>query len=79
VPFYFFIWNDQIEQHLAANDVSPEEFEQVVCDPDAVDESRSSDRVIAFGETSSGKFLACVYELLDRITVLPVTAFEVED
>ena len=78
MPFYFFVWNHEIEQHLARNGVTPGEFEEVVCDPDEVDESRSSGRPIAFGETSSGKYLACVYELLDDTTVLPVTAYEVE-
>jgi hypothetical protein len=79
VPFYSFIWNDQIEEHLAQHDVIPDEFEEVVCDPDEVDQSQSSDRRIAFGESSNGKYLACIYELLDDATVLPVTAYEVED
>jgi uncharacterized DUF497 family protein len=79
VPVYLFIWNDQIEEHLAEHGVSLDEFEEVVCDPDEVDKSRSSGREIAFGETSSGKYLACVYEFLDETTVLPVTAYEVED
>ena len=51
----------------------------MVCDPDEVDQSHSSGRPIAFGETSTGKYLACVYELLDDMTVLPVTAYDVED
>jgi hypothetical protein len=50
----------------------------VECDPEDVGQSRSSDRLIAFGETSTGKYLACVYELHDNATVLPVTAYEVE-
>jgi uncharacterized DUF497 family protein len=79
LPFYLFLWNDEIEQHLARNGVTPEEFEEVVCDPDEVDPSRTSGRPIAFGQTSTGNYLACVYELLDETTVLPVTAYEVED
>jgi uncharacterized DUF497 family protein len=77
MPYYLFLWNDEIEEHLAEHDVSPEEFEAVVCDPDSVDTSRSSGREIAFGEVN-GRFLACVYEMLDKTTVLPVTAYEVE-
>jgi hypothetical protein len=35
---------------------------------------------MAFGETPSGKYLACVYQVLeDGITVVPVTAYEVDD
>ena len=79
VPFYSFIWNDQIEEHLAQHGVAPEEFEEVVRNPDEVGQSRSSGRPIAFGETSTGKYLACVYEFLDDKTVLPVTAYELED
>ncbi|MFZ5829386.1 MAG: BrnT family toxin [Planctomycetota bacterium] len=79
MPPYFFIWNDLIEGHLAAHGVLPDEFEEVMCDPDEVYVSRSSGRPIAFGQTSSGRYFACVYELLDDATVLPVTAYEVED
>jgi hypothetical protein len=79
VPFYLFIWSDQIEEYLAAHGVAPDEFEEVVCDPEEVAYSRSSGRPIAFGETATGKYLACMYELLDETTVLPVTAYQVED
>ena len=79
MPFYSSIWNHQIEEHLAQHGVAPEEFEEVVHNPDEVGQSRSSDRCIAFGETSTGKYLACVYEFLEDATVLPVTAYEVED
>ena len=79
MPFYLFVWNNQIEEYLAQHGVTPDEFEEVVCDPDEVDQSQSSERCIAFGETSTGKYLACIYELLDAATVLPVTAYEVED
>ncbi len=79
MPVFLFVWNDQIEEHVAEHGVTAGEFEEVVCDPDEVDRSRSSGRAIAFGETLSGKYLACVYELLDETTVLPVTAYEVEN
>jgi uncharacterized DUF497 family protein len=78
MPFYFFIWNDEIERHLAEHGITPAEFEEVVCNPDEVEESRSSGRPIALGECSTGKYLACIYEMLDDSTILPVTAYEVE-
>jgi uncharacterized DUF497 family protein len=77
MPFYLFHWNDLNEEHLSEHGVSPEEFEAVVCDPESVEQSRSSDRLIAFGEVD-GRFLACVYEMIDETTILPVTAYEVE-
>ena len=76
MPYFLFVWNDEIEEHLAEQGVSPDEFEAVVCNPDSVDKSRTSGREIAFGEVD-GRFLACVCEMLDRSTVLPVTAYEV--
>ena len=79
MPYYLFIWNELIEGHLAEHGVTPDEFEEVVCDPDAVRRSRSSSRAVAFGETSAGRYLACVYEWLDQDTVLPVTAYEIEE
>jgi uncharacterized DUF497 family protein len=77
MPYYLFQWNQLIERHLAENDVTPEEFELVVCNPDEVTMSNSSDRLIAFGSVD-GRYLACVYEMLDELNILPVTAFEVE-
>jgi len=79
MPFFLFIWNDELEEHLAEHGVTPDEFEDVVCDPDYVTRSRSSGKMLAFGETSSGKYLACVYEQLDESTVLPVTGYEPEE
>jgi len=48
MPYYFFNWNETNQEHLAQHDVSPEVFEQLVCGPHRVEESRSSDRQIAF-------------------------------
>ena len=79
MPFYLFRWDDANEEHLAQNDVTMEEFEEVVCDPDSVGKSRSSNRPIAFGYTSGGRYLACVYEMLDEVTVYPITAYELDD
>ena len=59
--------------------VMPRVTAEVVCDPDFVEESRSSGRPIAFGYTSTGKYLACIYELLDEVTVYAITAYEPEE
>ena len=79
MPSYLFLWNDEIEAHLAEHDVAPQEFEEVVCRPGRQDMSRSTGRPVAFGYASTGRYLCCVYELLDETTVLPVTAYEVEE
>ena len=78
MPFYFFIWTEQSIAKIAEHGVTAEEFQEVVCQPDSTDFSRSSGRPIATGRTSTGKTLCCVYELIDDDTVDPVTAYEVE-
>ena len=60
MPWYLFLWDAEMEEHLALHGVTPEEFEEIVCQPDSVGESRSTGRPIAFGYTSTGKYLACV-------------------
>ena len=79
MPFYFFVWDDENEQHLAEHSVTPDEFEEVVCDPDGMSQSRTTGRPIAFGYTSTGKYLACVYDPIDESTVYPITAYQVRD
>ena len=79
MPFFFFVWDDENERHLAERGVTADEFAEVVCDPDRLETSRSSGRPIAFGPTSTGKYLACVYELLDQETVYAITAYEPEE
>ena len=78
MPFYFFVWNDENIAHLAEHGVTPEEFEQIVCDPLSEDISRRTGRPVAFGLTDDDRRIMCVYELVDRNTVLPITAYEVD-
>ena len=77
MPHYFFLWTDEIAAHLAEHGVTPEDFERVVCHPEDVRRSRSSDLPAAFGYTEDGRHIIVVYELLDDMTILPVTAYEV--
>lgn len=65
-------------QHIAEHDVTKEEVEEVLDHPEGIDKSRSSGRPIAFGETSTGRIIAVVYDQIDADTVYPVTAYEVE-
>lgn len=83
MPWYDIVW-DRTEggnvDHLAEHGVTTTEAEYVIMHPAKVEHSRSSGRCIAFGRTDAGRALAVVYELLDDyITVLPVTAFDLED
>jgi uncharacterized DUF497 family protein len=78
MPFFLFYWTEENIEHLEEHGISPDEFEEVVSDPDETDVSRSTGRPMALGETSSGKYIACIYEMLDETTVYPVTAYELE-
>jgi hypothetical protein len=78
MPYYFFQWTPEIINHLAEHDVSPDEFEEVVSDPDYEDLSRSTGNPVAFGWTSTGRQLCCVFKRIDADTIEPVTAYELE-
>ena len=71
------MWNDETVEHLAELGVEPDEFEEVVSYPDRRGMSRSSNRPCCWGELLDGRYLFCVYEYLDDIAILPVTAYEV--
>jgi len=62
MPHVLFLWNDEIVEYLAQHGVTVDEFEEVVLASETVHTSRFSGRPIVFGETSTGKFLACVFE-----------------
>ena len=79
MPYYDFLWDDRTIEHLADHDVSLDEFEEVVGNPERTDTSRSSGRPCCYGYTSQGRYLFCVYERVDSMTVRPVTAYEVAD
>ena len=79
MAWFDFLWTPETIEHLAEHGVSPEGFESVVLDPDAVGTSRSSGRPMAYGYTSDGRYIACVYEMIDDVTIYPVTAYEVDE
>lgn len=78
MPHVLFIWTDEIVGYLALHGITPDEFEEVVINSREVETSHSSGRPIVFGPTSTGKYLACVFEYVDRDEVIPITAYEVD-
>lgn len=86
IRFDLIAWDDPGDEdgnlaHMAEHGVTVEEVEEVLESPDARDDvSRSSDRPIRFGWTTTGKHLLVVYEVereSDWVIVYPVTAYEV--
>lgn len=64
-------------RHCAAHGVTKEEIEQVLQNPTDADVSRSSGRPVVFGDTSAGRHLMVVYEVIGADTLYPVTAYDV--
>jgi hypothetical protein len=74
-----FVWTDEIIAHLAEHEISRNDFEHVVQNPLRRDVSRSSGLPLVKGYTADGRYIVAVYEELDEMTVLPVTAYEVSE
>lgn len=67
--------------HVAQHGITVEEVEEVLLNEDnPVGESRSSGRPITFGETSTGKRIAVIWEqaLDNPLVIRPVTAYELD-
>jgi hypothetical protein len=79
VTYLHFIWTDEIIDHLAEHGISQEDFERVVCHPSRKGMSRTTRLPAAWGYTTDGRYIMTVSEELDRVTVLPVTAYEVRE
>jgi hypothetical protein len=79
MPYYFFVWTDEIVAHLAEHDLTPDDFEKVVSKPNAVGSSESSGSPAAFGYTDDGRYIIAVFDYLDDMTIMPATAYEVPE
>jgi hypothetical protein len=79
VPWYLFLWSDEIIEHLAEHDISPEDFEFVVMNPVTQLKSRSSGRHAVYGYTPDGRWVFASYDMIDDATVIPATCFEPGD
>jgi hypothetical protein len=76
MPYFDFKWIDEIIEHLDEHRVSPEDFEEVVSSPEEIGESRTTGRPCCCCETTDGRYLFCVFEKIDEMTIVPVTAYE---
>lgn len=74
-----FVWTEDAIEHIGQHGISQDEFESVVCSPSSRGVSRSTGLPAAWGHTADGRYIIAVYEELDSITVLPVTAYEVPE
>ncbi|MCR4413192.1 MAG: hypothetical protein NUV77_12290 [Thermoguttaceae bacterium] len=79
MPYYEFHWNDEVIEHIEERGLSQDDFEHVVCNPSSKGLSRSSGLPTVWGYTVDGRYIMAVYEELDEVTLLPVTAYEVPE
>ena len=79
MPYFDFLWTDEIIEHIAEHGVSQDDFECVVSQPELQIASHSSGRPAALGHTEDGRFIIAIYELIDDMTVVPVTAYEIDE
>ena len=79
MAWFEFLWTDEITEYLARHDVSQDDFESIVCHPIRRGISRTTGRPAAWGYSDEGRYIMAVYEMIDEITILPVTAFEVPE
>ncbi len=78
MPSFLVFRTDEIEQHLREHGVSTRNSEFVVTNCREPQQNRSTRLPVAEGYTQNGRWIVCVYELIDVLTVLPVTVYEPE-
>jgi len=78
MPYYFFIWTPDIIEHLAEHDITTDDFEYVVSNPQSEGISRSSGNTVAFGFIPDGRYICCVFSRFGQDTIQPITAYEVQ-
>jgi hypothetical protein len=66
-------------EHVEEHDLTTEEVEHVLENPEAHGVSSSSGRPCVFGRTPDGRFIIVVYETIDADTIIPVTAYEIDE
>ena len=79
MPVFEFFWTEEVADHCSAHGIDLDDFERIVRNPLSTDISRSSGQLCAFGFDSEGNYTICVYEMLDALTVLPITAYHPEN
>jgi hypothetical protein len=62
MPYYDFLWTDDIVKHVAEHGITQDDFESVVCRPESKGWSRSSGLPCVWGHLSDGRYIIAVYE-----------------
>ena len=76
------IWDDTPGgnvEHVEEHDLTTDDVDYVLENHDSTGISRSSGRPCVFGDTSDGRYIIVIYEEVDESTVIPVTAYEIDE
>lgn len=83
MAWFRYYWSDEPRDNvekLADHGLTPDDFEFVFENCESEDVSNSSNRLIRFGRTRDGRFVAAVFEWDEiDVSVIPVTACEIDD
>jgi hypothetical protein len=79
MPYYEFQWTEGIEEHIGEHGMTAEDFMHVARNLVKTGQSWSSGLPAAWGYTPDGRFIIAIYEQLDELTLIPVTAYEVAE
>ena len=78
----YVIWDDTDGgnvAHVEEHDLTTDDVDYVLENHEAMGVSRSSGRPCVFGHTSDGRYIIVIYEVIGTDTVIPVTAYEVQE
>ena len=77
MPYYFLVRTPEIIAHLAEHDFCPSNLKKWSQIQKYEDMSGSTGNPVAFGSTSAGRRLCCVFKRFEEDLIEPVTAYDV--
>jgi uncharacterized DUF497 family protein len=75
MPYYEFVWTERARTKIELHGATCHDVEEVISRPLKRGRSNSSGRPMAMGFVDDGRWLVCIYEELDELRILPVTAY----
>jgi hypothetical protein len=66
-------------EHMELHDLTTDDVDFVLQNPESTGVSRSSSRPCVFGHTPDDRYIVVIYEAVDYDSVIPVTAYEVAE
>ena len=76
------LWDDSPGgnvEHVEEQDLTTDDVDYVLENPESSGESRTTGRPCLFGYTPDSRYIVVIYEEIDDDTVIPVTAYEVSE